>query len=664
MALGIVTAHFFSTDYLLLTPLIAGCFFLGIIWLIGRKQLQPSIFFGIIALFLFFGIGYVNYQLRLPAHQVNHYTHYNIPKQTHVLQLKIIEQLKSDRYYDKFIANVQKLDEQHTHGRILIYLEKDSIHPPTQLDDEWLVSAPVQAIPSILNPHQFDYQRYMHTLNVYSEIRIKQIHLNKMKRGTPSLRGYADRARNFAIKKLRQSEISLDERAILQALVLGQKRDLTSQLKQNYADAGAIHILAVSGLHVGIVFLIVNFLTLFIKRLPLGSFMQPTVVVVILWGFAFLTGLSPSVCRAVTMFSFLAVAQQFGRSTYTMNTLFLSFLFLLLIQPIWLFHVGFQLSYLAVFFIVWVQPKFATLWRPRYKVVRLFWGIFTVSITAQLGVLPLSLYYFHQLPGLFLVSNLVILPVLGMILGLGLLVVLLACIGYLPATIAQAYGYILEALNQFISWVAGQDQFIIKNISFSTEQTLACYMLIISVILLWKRATFRTVVFALTSIWICIIIPLIEKQTKYTSELVLFQRSKKSLIGITYGDTITVLKTDSQAYKNGYPIKNYRVQRNIKHYREQLMPSIFYYKKHSFLIMDSLGVYPKKIKVDYLVLTQSPKVNLNRVIDSLAPTLIIADGSNYYSYVHRWRTSCNKVGIPFHYTREEGAFILKNNPDQ
>src|SRR5690606_7904768 len=172
---------------------------------------------------------------------------------------------------------------------------------------------------------------------------------------------------------------------IIQALVLGEKKDIDKNLYNEYAAAGAVHILAVSGLHVGILYFILAFLLNPLKRIKSGSYLHAIIIVLLLWGFAMLSGLSPSVTRAVTMFSFFAVAGIFGRQTNTLNTLFLSFLTLLIINPMWLFQVGFQLSYLAVFFIVWLQPIFYKVGYSKSRIIRKIWTIISVTIAAQIG---------------------------------------------------------------------------------------------------------------------------------------------------------------------------------------------------------------------------------------------------------------------------------------
>ena len=163
-------------------------------------------------------------------------------------------------------------------------------------------------------------------------------------------------------------------------------------------------------MHVGIILLILSWFLKPLERLRFGKTAKTIFIIIFLWCFAFIAGLSASVVRAVTMFTFLAVGLYFGKKRVVAYSLISSLFFLLIVKPMFLFDVGFQLSYLAVFGIIWVQPKLYQVWKPKNKVLDTIWQLFTVSIAAQVGILPLSLFYFHQFPVLFFVSNLVIIP--------------------------------------------------------------------------------------------------------------------------------------------------------------------------------------------------------------------------------------------------------------
>ncbi|MCB0466474.1 MAG: ComEC/Rec2 family competence protein, partial [Aequorivita sp.] len=507
---------------------------------------------------------------------------------------------------------------------------------------------------------QFDYSKYMKSLGVYGQLRIAENQIIKIGKGSKTLMGMAQNFRTEIVEKLQKTKLKNDERAIIQALVLGEKKDIQKNLYNEYAAAGAVHILAVSGLHVGILYVLLAFLLKPLTHWKFGIYLHTLIIVLLLWSFALLSGLSPSVTRAVTMFSFFALAKLFNRETNSINTLFLSFLTLLIINPLWLFQVGFQLSYLAVFFIVWLQPLFYKVGYSKYWLVRKIWTIVAVTICAQIGILPLSLYYFHQFPGLFLLTNIVVLPFLTVLMCGGILIVVLANFNILQDWLASSYNFLIEVLNGFIHWVAVQDEFLFKNIHFSTLKVLGAYLLIVAFMLFLKKMKYNRLVISLCALSIFITIFIYDEFSTSANQFIIFQKSKQTILGYKNGKDFIVFSSDStKNISEEYPIKSFRTAINIDSYSQEKLPSIFQYENTKILILDSLGIYPKRKDIHTLLLTNSPKVNLNRLIDSLNPKQIVADGSNYFTYVKRWQKTCRSKKLPFSHTAKQGAFSIE-----
>ena len=184
---------------------------------------------------------------------------------------------------------------------------------------------------------------------------------------------------------------------MLAALTLGYKDALTPELRESFSTTGAMHVLAVSGLHVGIIFVVLEFLLSFLNRWRFGKRLKPILIIVLLWSYAFITGLSPSVLRSSVMFSCMAFGGVLGRKSNTYNTIFVSAFFLLFFNADLLFDVGFQLSYSAVIAIVYFQPKIAGLLYVRNRFLRWAWDLAAVSLAAQIGTAPFAIFYFHQL---------------------------------------------------------------------------------------------------------------------------------------------------------------------------------------------------------------------------------------------------------------------------
>ncbi|MFT5437012.1 MAG: competence protein ComEC [Ulvibacter sp.] len=659
--LGIVAGHFstFQSIFFLKATVILVVALL-ILWLLTRNQLYQNSVYGIVSYMSFFTIGYCNYQIQLPLFQPNHYSHISSEKTTDFFQLKITDILKPGNYNRKYIAKVEAINGISTSGTILILIQKDSTSGPLFIDNQILLKTTLKPIPRPLNPGQFNYSKYMETLGIYDQIQFKNRRILMKTVGSITLKGQAEGLRNYLLEKLKQTSLGFDERAIIQALVLGQKKDINKDLYSSYAKAGAVHILAVSGLHVGILYFILTLILSFTNRLKWGNFIQSFLIIFCLWFFAFVTGLSPSVTRAVTMFSIFAIAKNINRESSTINNLFLSFFLLILINPLWLFHVGFQLSYLAVFSIIVVQPKLSRYYRPRFYLDKLFWGIFTVSIAAQLGVLPLSIYYFHQFPGLFFITNLVVLPVIGILLGGGILLLILSVFNFLPDQFAETYNFLIKSLNAFINWVANQELFVFQDIHYTEGNTLTTYFFLTALILLWHTFNYKNLIFVLVSLNLIVGFVVWDKFKSSQNELLVFHKSRKSLIGYKNDDRFTLFRNDSLAnFETSYPFRSYLINREINNYCEEGIPKTFIFGNTKVLILDSLGVYSKKFQKSIVILTESPQVNLERLIDSIDPQQIIADGSNYSSYVVRWKNTCIQKKLPFHHTGNKGAYIIE-----
>lgn len=347
-------------------------------------------------------------------------------------------------------------------------------------------------------PEQFDYPRYLRTKGVfYQKYLDSTAWLALPQPAVNDLRARAIRARQALVTRIDQWPLGSAQKGVVKALLLGYREDLSPELNQQYASAGITHVLAVSGLHVGILYLVASALLFWLKKLPYGEYGRLLLLALILWGYALLTGLSPSVVRAATMFSFVALGTSFGRLTSIYNTLLASAVVILAFRPAMLFSVGFQLSYLAVFAIVWLQPLLASYYQPRWWLLRKAWDITTVSVAAQIGTFPLAIYYFHQFPGLFLVANWLILPIIPFIMYGGGLCLLLDSLGIMPLWVVETLGYGLQFMNYTAAQIESMPGFIWQELHIPFWQMLAIY-LGLSLFFLWLQGgRFRRIFLAL-----------------------------------------------------------------------------------------------------------------------------------------------------------------------
>lgn len=660
---GILFAHYFELQ-IKVTLVAASVLLIGLMgFLIAEKgHLVKSIGFGLLMLLTFFTIGMLTYGLHNQKKFKTHYTQHIDPAKDTIatITFRIREVLKPGVYHDKYIVDILQINSQSFSGKTLLNVQKDSLSRPLKVDDVFLSASSLKELIPPLNPDQFDYKAYLQKQYIYHQIFSDELRLLKLSSHTRTFFGYAANFRRTITTKLKSKNFKPDELALINALLLGQRQDISPEIYNSYAKAGAIHILAVSGLHVGIILLMLNSLFKPIEYLPHGKIIKTVVLLIMLWSFAIVAGLSASVTRAVMMFSVVAIGMNLKRPTNIYNTLVISMFLLLLFKPLFLFDVGFQMSYLAVLAIVSIQPLIVKLWRPKFKPLNKLWQIFTVTLAAQLGVVPISLFYFHQFPGLFFVSNLVIIPVLGIILGLGILVIFLGVLNVLPVWLADVYGGIISMMTSFVRWISLQERFVFQDISFGLLQVLAAYLLLIAFVAVIKKRNFKRLTIAMLAILLFQSVLIFDKNRNLTSQFLIFHKSRNSVIGIKNNATMTVSHNmDSTTYSRDHVIRNYKVSNALTAVRHDSLQTIYMFNNEKILIVDSLGIYKiPQFQPEYVVLINSPKINLTRMLDILSPKLIIADGSNYKSYIKTWETTCIKQNVPFHLTSREGAFVL------
>ncbi|MAB47704.1 MAG: competence protein [Flavobacteriaceae bacterium] len=661
LILGICIAHYFKPNFSMAIYLSLGLMALLFIYYLSLKQkISRSPYFAILVYCCMVSLGINAYNIQNEKLQPQHYTNLKFEEYPS-LKFKIKERLKPDLYNDKYIVSLISANESKALGKLLINVKRDSLSGTLPVDAIIYTKSDLKDIQKPLNPHQFDYSNYLELKHVYNQVYLKPNEILILSDQPTTIYGYADQLRSTINSGLIKSGFEDDVLSIINALLLGQRQTIDKSIYNNYVNSGTIHILAVSGLHVGIILLILNFIFKPLLLLKHGRIIRPLIIVTLLWLFAIVAGLSPSVTRAATMFSIISIAMHLKRPTNIYNTLAISAFFILIIKPTFLFEVGFQMSYLAVLGIVSIQPILYKLWQPKYWIFDMPWQILTVTIAAQIGVLPISLFYFHQFPGLFFISNLVVIPFLEAILGLGLLVIVMALIGYIPKPIVQIYSIIIELLNKFVAWVAQFEAFLFRDIPFTIIQVLCTYIIIVSTVQIYKFKTFKWAAICLISI-ICLQGTYIYNKFQNQDEaFIAFNKSRFSMIGLKQNDKLEVHHNlDDSKLRNDNVIKNYKVGEFIDDVALSNLQDIYQFKNKTLLVIDSLGIYKNvSFQPHFVLLRNSPKVNLNRVIDSLKPQQIIADASNYKSYVNRWKLTCRDKKIPFHYTNEKGAFIVE-----
>lgn len=371
--------------------------------------------------------------------------------------------------------------------RLFIAPEDSTSHKPVKYQDRLLIAAPPQRPMQATNPYAFDYRSYLANKNIYHTHFLRPNDYKLLEEGSPhSADPVAWGIRIRAHSRQLLSTFLEDEQsiAIASALLIGVKDRIDQDLRAAYAGAGAMHILAVSGLHVGIVFGVLSYLFTFLG-LARRPWLTTAILVFTLWGYALITGFSPSVLRAVTMFSIIGVAKLFQRNNITYNSIGLSAFLLLLVRPQFLFEVGFQLSYIAVLGIVFLYPRWEQTIRPSHWITKYFWGLIIVSLAAQLATFPLSVFYFHQFPNYFLLTNMLVLPWVFVVLSLGLLFLATGGIPVLGDSMGLLLDWSLRLMNQGIIRIEELPYAVSRGLYLTSLETLTIYIALIAFFFFW-----------------------------------------------------------------------------------------------------------------------------------------------------------------------------------
>jgi len=376
-------------------------------------------------------------------------------------------------------------------SKAIAFVKKDSTIGTVSVGDTIVIEAAVDSIKDFATKGHFSYMTYMAHRQVYNQLWVKKGRWKLVARDSHfSLKKAAARVCATVNGIYLSAGLPGPETAVLGALMLGVRSDMSAELLNAYSATGAMHILAVSGLHVGILYLILSWVLFFMAGRWL-KVCKSLIIIACIWFYAFMTGFSPSIERAAIMFSLIALAQLLDSDYDIYNTLAATAFVCLLVNPHDLYDIGFQLSFLAILGIVYCGTYFSTLYEPSNLLVKKLYELVTVSLAAQVLTLPLSMYYFGQIPTYFLLTNLVAIPVSFVVMVLGVAVIPL----YFMSNAVFVFTSVI--LGWFV-WLQNYSILLISRlpssavrIDFSFAAMLVTYCLLVIVVVIVEYHRFR-----------------------------------------------------------------------------------------------------------------------------------------------------------------------------
>lgn len=602
----------------------------------------------------------------------------------------VAEPLQEKDHSFKTILEVRSIIKDNiiikAEGRILTYFAKDSVKKPPTEGSLIVFSNKVQEISPPQNPGSFDYRKYMASSNVYHQVYLNNSSwkILETSQGFNLIR-FAHQVSNKFVDILHHNGLKGREFAVASALIMGQSNMLDNETLQAYSGTGVMHILSVSGLHVGVIFIIISFLLRFMKKKGAQLYLKTAIILFTIWAYALLTGMSPSVMRSAAMFTFISFGNASNRYVHILNSLGVSALALLLYDPLMISNIGFQLSYIAIIGIVFINKPIADLWNPKNRVAGYFWDLIAVSIAAQIATAPLAMMYFHQFPVYFIPANLVAIPLSFLAIYAGVAVL----VSSLVPVISNFFGFItntlLFVLNYAVGFIEQLPNSVLHITSIFSRDTILIYLGLIFLILFlyFNRKQLLFFTLAITLI-LAVSFSFTEITRQHQQKIIFYSTGKQTAIGIINGKQQTLLadslllkdkiagKFQLDGAKSLYGISKLKsfaidtVTRNHTTLPASFNPlcsfgNYLLYNNKRIALIDSI---PKtsgeftKLKVDYLVISHNPKIRITDLQKLYQPELIIIDGSNSAYKTDKWLAECEKAGLKAYSVKDEGAYIV------
>jgi competence protein ComEC len=577
---------------------------------------------------------------------------------------------------------------QKCDGKAMVYFQRSDEAKKLRYGDQLIVTTSFKPMAPPMNPGVFNYSAYLSHQGVYSTTYIADSQWKLFKKASGfNLIRLATELREKFIKLFAAQHPGQSELAVASALVLGYDDNIEPELRTAYQNSGALHILSVGGLHLGVIYLVIANMLFFMKQKVWSDFLRAFILLSVVWFYALITGLCPAVLRSAVLISFVIVGDCVNREQNIVNTLAASAFLLLVIDPHQLANVGFQLSYLSVAGIVIFEPVIRKTWSPKFLVSRWIWSLTTVSIAAQLAATPVSLFYFYQFPNYFIFSNYIAIPLSSLAIYAGMLTLVTTPVIWLTHQFADLFFGSVWFLNQSILFFSNLPFSTLKNISLSVFEVIALYGILLSGFgaIVYRNKKLLTLFIA--SCLIAGLSFLFEQQIHRKQQtLIVYAIAKTSAIDFFNGQTCYSFsapanKKDSAQIQ--YQVNVNRIRSGIGRIIQSNLYSDSAYltkgrnkredgfwKNDSFYLFGNLRLTVQQGKwisgpiplipltTDYLLLTGNPYPDLSQALKRYHFRHLIVDGSNSITNALKWQQLCRDAGILCHNTAIDGAFIL------
>ena len=624
-------------------------------------------------LFIFLGglLSYLTNDLLRPTYFGNH--------SYQQLKVRIDDEPQEKNNRFRFTAKVITAYDQQkpfqVSGKMLVNLTNDSLNPISySYGDELIISTNSSPITPPFNPGEFDFRGWLALKNIHLQTFTESSKTLKTSQncGNPIL-AYALSLRKRQIEIYRKLVKNNEAFAVASTLILGYRADLGSDTLASYSKTGTIHALSVSGMHVAIIYVVLNWLLSFMDRSKGLKIIKILTICLLIWFYSLLTGFSSSVLRSAIMLTVYILAKTFNKHTNSYNILAFTAFCLLIYNPYLIWDVGFQLSFLAVLGLIYLHPKIYKWLYFKQKWADWIWSSVSLSLAAQITTFPFSIYYFHQFPLYFIGSNLFILIPLTLLMYLGISILLfkLYCL-------APIFEWLIMFMNNGLTWIANLPFSGINQIWLDSIQLLLLVLALgiglIALVNYHKRLL-------LTSILLFLILQfsltLHTIQLQIQKKMIFFSLQKGYAMAFIHAQKAILVSNLNSNDKNFQfyiqPALDQLQVNNIRFMRWEIDTNLhFFIKKHHqinfngyrILLMDPYFNHKfinRTPSFNMVYLHNNPKFTIENLTKSVVFKTLLMDATNYTSKLKYYTQEANKFQIHSHVLKKNKAYLIDLN---
>lgn len=551
-----------------------------------------------------------------------------------------------------------------TSGNAFVYIYKQDSLPPPKLGDVLMLSAQWQPITNMGNPNEFDYRQFCERKNIYYQQFISSNEYLMVKKETTQQLSTAAKVHQWGMEALAHYVKDASTLGLLQAMLLGDEINFSAEDRQLYVDTGIIHIVAISGGHIAFLMVLITS-ALFWIRSKKYQWIKLAIALPIVIFYVMVAGAPPSAVRAAVVFSLLAIGVIIGKSHTAFNTLLAATFFILLVQPMWLFAVGFQLSVVAVLSLIIFYKRILSWYHPPYKFLNFIWSSIAASLAAEILIAPLVVYYFHLLPSMFLVANVVAVMLMGIVMSLGISIMAFSAIPLLASLLASIVTGVVAAFQWILYHISLMNPEFLKYLHLTWMELILCYIMIASIaVFLFYRSLLSLRLGLIATCFLLLSFNIKQWKAFNQHQFIVYNVSKQTHAEYLSGGFYTILSKDIDTVINSklqYATKEkHIVNRAWQERIHTTYQEIFSIRNRNILLLkqaltDSVATLPP---IDFLVI-QYPlnKFDVNEIQQRIAFSQLIITGKQRRKNMEAWKDSCAKYQIPAHFTMIDGAYI-------